>query len=120
MPSAKAGPSASMTRQPRRGLSGCRQGLGRAGVAAVAATLSAGAATASVAGPVRPPSASQYNKENPFPARLSVNQKITGRDSTKDIRTSRSTWKSPASPTTGDALGIWFDNDADLGGRCWP
>ena len=28
---------------------------------------------------------SQYHKENPFPARLSVNQKITGRDSTKDI-----------------------------------
>ena len=60
---------------------------GEQAVAAVAATLSAGAATASVAGSVQAAVGhSQYNKENPFPARLSVNQKITGRDSTKDIR----------------------------------
>ena len=45
---------------------------GEQAVAAVAATLSAGAATASVAGSVQVPSGhSQYNKENP-PARLSL------------------------------------------------
>jgi len=54
---------------------------------AIAATLSTGAASSSVASAVQQAVGhSQYSKENPFPARLSVNQKITGRDSTKDIR----------------------------------
>lgn len=92
---------------------------GEQAVAAVAATLSASAATASVAGSVQAAVGhSQYNKENPFPARLSVNQKITGRDSTKDIRHIEiNLEESGITYQPGDALGIWFDNDADLVGE---
>ncbi|MBL0483889.1 assimilatory sulfite reductase (NADPH) flavoprotein subunit [Aeromonas caviae] len=92
---------------------------GEQAVAAVAATLSAGAATASVAGSVQAAVGhSQYNKENPFPARLSVNQKITGRDSTKDIRHIEiNLEESGITYQPGDALGIWFDNDADVVGE---
>ncbi|WP_404840703.1 assimilatory sulfite reductase (NADPH) flavoprotein subunit [Aeromonas media] len=92
---------------------------GEQAVNAVAATLSAGAATASVAGSVQQAIGhSQYHKENPFPARLSVNQKITGRDSTKDIRHIEiNLEESGITYQPGDALGIWFDNDADLVGE---
>lgn len=92
---------------------------GEQAVAAVATTLSAGAATASVAGSVQAAVGhSQYHKENPFPARLSVNQKITGRDSTKDIRHIEiNLEESGITYQPGDALGIWFDNDADLVGE---
>lgn len=92
---------------------------GEQAVNAVAATLSAGAATASVAGSVQQAVGhSQYHKENPFPAKLSVNQKITGRDSTKDIRHLEiNLEESGITYQPGDALGIWFDNDADLVGE---
>ncbi|WP_394294213.1 assimilatory sulfite reductase (NADPH) flavoprotein subunit [Aeromonas rivipollensis] len=92
---------------------------GEQAVNAVAATLSAGAATASVAGSVQQAVGhSQYHKENPFPAKLSVNQKITGRDSTKDIRHIEiNLEESGITYQPGDALGIWFDNDADLVGE---
>lgn len=92
---------------------------GEQAVNAVAATLSAGAATASVAGSVQQAVGhSQYHKENPFPARLSVNQKITGRDSTKDIRHIEiNLEESGITYQPGDALGIWFDNDTDLVGE---
>ena len=86
---------------------------------AIAATLSAGPAGSSVASAVQQAVGhSQYSKENPFPARLSVNQKITGRDSTKDIRHIEiSLEESGIRYQPGDALGIWFDNDADLVGE---
>lgn len=86
---------------------------------AIAATLSAGPAGSSVARAVQQAVGhSQYSKENPFPARLSVNQKITGRDSTKDIRHIEiSLEESGIRYQPGDALGIWFDNDADLVGE---
>lgn len=92
---------------------------GEQAVNAVAATLSAGAATASVAGSVQQAVGhSQYHKENPFSAKLSVNQKITGRDSTKDIRHIEiNLEESGITYQPGDALGIWFDNDADLVGE---
>ncbi|MEL3920385.1 assimilatory sulfite reductase (NADPH) flavoprotein subunit [Aeromonas enteropelogenes] len=92
---------------------------GEQAVAAVAATLSAGSTTASVAGSVQAAVGhSQYHKENPFPAKLSVNQKITGRDSTKDIRHIEiNLEESGIAYQPGDALGIWFDNDADLVGE---
>ncbi|MGY3885865.1 assimilatory sulfite reductase (NADPH) flavoprotein subunit [Aeromonas aquatica] len=88
-------------------------------VKAIATTLSAGTATASVAGAVQSAVGhSQYHKENPFPARLSVNQKITGRDSTKDIRHIEiNLEESGIQYQPGDALGIWFDNDASLVGE---
>lgn len=86
---------------------------------AIAATLSAGPAGSRVASAVQQAVGhSQYSKENPFPARLSVNQKITGRDSTKDIRHIEiSLEESGIRYQPGDALGIWFDNDADLVGE---
>ncbi|WP_421234957.1 assimilatory sulfite reductase (NADPH) flavoprotein subunit [Aeromonas enteropelogenes] len=86
---------------------------------AIAATLSAGPAGSSVASAVQQAVGhSQYSKENPFPARLSVNQKITGRDSTKDIRHIEiNLEESGITYQPGDALGIWFDNDADLVGE---
>ncbi|MEL3927549.1 assimilatory sulfite reductase (NADPH) flavoprotein subunit [Aeromonas enteropelogenes] len=92
---------------------------GEQAVAAVAATLSAGSTTASVADSVQAAVGhSQYHKENPFPAKLSVNQKITGRDSTKDIRHIEiNLEESGIAYQPGDALGIWFDNDADLVGE---
>ncbi|MFM4808019.1 assimilatory sulfite reductase (NADPH) flavoprotein subunit [Aeromonas hydrophila] len=83
---------------------------------AIAATLSAGPAGSNVASAVQQAVGhSQYSKENPFPARLSVNQKITGRDSTKDIRHIEiSLEESGIRYQPGDALGIWFDNDPEL------
>ena len=83
---------------------------------AIAATLSAGPAGSSVASAVQQAVGhSQYSKENPFPARLSVNQKITYRDSTKDIRHIEiSLEESGLRYQPGDALGIWFDNDPAL------
>ncbi|MBM0437138.1 assimilatory sulfite reductase (NADPH) flavoprotein subunit [Aeromonas hydrophila subsp. ranae] len=83
---------------------------------AIAATLSAGPAGSSVASAVQQAVGhSQYSKENPFPAKLSVNQKITGRDSTKDIRHIEiSLEESGIRYQPGDALGIWFDNDPAL------
>ncbi|MBL0567777.1 assimilatory sulfite reductase (NADPH) flavoprotein subunit [Aeromonas hydrophila] len=83
---------------------------------AIAATLSAGPAGSSMASAVQQAVGhSQYSKENPFPARLSVNQKITGRDSTKDIRHIEiSLEESGIRYQPGDALGIWFDNDPEL------
>ena len=58
---------------------------------------------------------SQYDKFNPYLATLSTNQKITGRDSTKDIRHIEISLEgSGISYQPGDALGVWFDNDAAL------
>ncbi len=58
---------------------------------------------------------SQYDKFNPYTATLSTNQKITGRDSTKDIRHIEIDLEgSELHYQPGDALGIWFDNDPAL------
>ncbi|UUM69793.1 assimilatory sulfite reductase (NADPH) flavoprotein subunit [Aeromonas veronii] len=82
---------------------------------AIAATLSIGAASSVASAVQQAVGHSQYSKENPFPARLSVNQKITGRDSTKDIRHIEiNLADSGITYQPGDALGVWFDNDAEL------
>ncbi|WP_438864473.1 assimilatory sulfite reductase (NADPH) flavoprotein subunit [Neptunicella sp.] len=55
---------------------------------------------------------SQYSKKNPFTAKLIECQKITGRDSVKDIRhVEISLEDSGLSYQPGDALGVWFSND---------
>ena len=55
---------------------------------------------------------SAYNKETPFTAELAVNQKITGRDSTKDVRHIEiSLADSGLTYQPGDALGVYFLND---------
>ena len=83
-------------------------------VSALAATLGGSAAAApAVAGVAT--AHSQYDKFNPYLAALSTNQKITGRDSTKDIRHIEISLEgSGISYQPGDALGVWFDNDAAL------
>ncbi|MDO6719082.1 assimilatory sulfite reductase (NADPH) flavoprotein subunit [Psychrosphaera sp. 1_MG-2023] len=61
------------------------------------------------------PQASQYTKQNPFAAELSVSQKITGRDSTKDVRhVEISLEESGLTYQPGDALGMFFLNDETL------
>ena len=61
---------------------------------------------------------SAYGKENPFPATLSVRQKITGRNSDKDVRHIEIDLAgSGLQYTAGDALGVWFDNDGELVSR---
>jgi sulfite reductase (NADPH) flavoprotein alpha-component len=55
---------------------------------------------------------SVYTKETPYVAELSVNQKITGRDSTKDVRHIEiSLADSGITYQPGDALGVYFLND---------
>ena len=58
---------------------------------------------------------SRYNKANPFPATLITNQKITGRQSDKDVRHLEFDLAgSDLHYQAGDALGVWFDNDPKL------
>ena len=61
------------------------------------------------------PAASQYTKQNPFAAELSVVQKITGRDSSKDVRhVEISLEGSDITYAPGDSLGVYFLNDEAL------
>lgn len=77
------------------------------------ALTAAPAAAAAVGGSAAVAGHSAYDKFNPFTATLSTNQKITGRDSTKDIRHFEINLEgSGITYQPGDALGIWFDNDA--------
>ncbi|GGD72967.1 assimilatory sulfite reductase (NADPH) flavoprotein subunit [Lacimicrobium alkaliphilum] len=60
----------------------------------------------------------QYNKKNPFTAVLLDGQKITGRDSVKDIRHFEISLEgSGLQYQPGDALGVWFNNDAAMVAR---
>ncbi|MCC5450542.1 assimilatory sulfite reductase (NADPH) flavoprotein subunit [Rheinheimera sp. UJ51] len=59
-----------------------------------------------------PAAVSSYNKQQPFSAELYTNQKITGRDSTKDVRHIEiSLAGSGLTYQPGDALGVYFRND---------
>ena len=58
---------------------------------------------------------SQYSKQNPYAAEFSLSQKITGRDSAKDVRHIEvDLGESGLTYQVGDALGVWFENDANL------
>ena len=58
---------------------------------------------------------SPYTKEAPLTATLSVNQKITGRDSEKDVRHIEiDLGDSGLRYQPGDALGVWYQNDPQL------
>ena len=58
--------------------------------------------------------ASLYTKKNPFEAEVVGVQKITGRDSTKDVRHIEISLEgSGLKYTPGDALGVYFENDPD-------
>tara|TARA_R110001583_G_scaffold69129_4_gene196197 strand:+ start:312 stop:2105 length:1794 start_codon:yes stop_codon:yes gene_type:complete len=73
----------------------------------VAAAPAVSVATASAA--------NKYDKKTPFSASLLVSQKITGDRSAKDVRHIEIDLEgSDLTYTAGDALGIWFENDATL------
>ncbi|HDZ1950599.1 TPA: NADPH-dependent assimilatory sulfite reductase flavoprotein subunit [Klebsiella pneumoniae] len=58
---------------------------------------------------------SPYTKEAPLTATLSVNQKITGRNSEKDVRHIEiDLGDSGLRYQPGDALGVWYQNDPQL------
>ncbi|MEE1675338.1 assimilatory sulfite reductase (NADPH) flavoprotein subunit [Agarivorans aestuarii] len=84
-------------------------------LAEVKQTLSAETSGSVVSLPVSALAASQYNKKNPYAAELSLNQKITGRDSAKDVRhVEIDLADSGLQYQAGDALGVWFENDREL------
>ena len=57
----------------------------------------------------------QYTKQTPYTAELLVSQKITGRDSAKDVRhVEIDLGESGITYQAGDALGVWFENTSDL------
>lgn len=61
---------------------------------------------------------SQYSKLKPFSATLLTSQKITGRDSVKDIRHIEiSLEDSGLQYQVGDSLGVYFSNDASVVAR---
>ena len=66
--------------------------------------------------PLRPQAhAAAFSRENPFPAELLANQRITGRGSEKDIRhIELSLEGSGLSYEPGDALGVWPVNPPQL------
>ncbi|HGY1778685.1 TPA: NADPH-dependent assimilatory sulfite reductase flavoprotein subunit [Citrobacter amalonaticus] len=72
-------------------------------------------AQAVASGAVNEIHSSPYTKEAPLSAALSVNQKITGRDSEKDVRHIEiDLGDSGLRYQPGDALGVWYQNDPAL------
>ncbi|QLB16462.1 sulfite reductase [NADPH] flavoprotein, alpha-component [Mannheimia varigena] len=58
---------------------------------------------------------SKFMKENPFPATLLTNQRITDSTAQKDVRHLEFDLSgSNLTYQAGDALGVWFDNDPEL------
>lgn len=56
-----------------------------------------------------------YTKQSPYVAELGLSQKITGRDSAKDVRHIEiDLGESGITYQPGDALGVWFENDEQL------
>jgi sulfite reductase (NADPH) flavoprotein alpha-component len=56
-----------------------------------------------------------YTKQSPYTAELLLSQKITGRDSAKDVRHIEiDLGESGLTYQAGDALGVWFDNAVAL------
>ncbi|WEF29053.1 NADPH-dependent assimilatory sulfite reductase flavoprotein subunit [Klebsiella aerogenes] len=68
-----------------------------------------------ISGAVNDIHSSPYTKEAPLTATLAVNQKITGRDSQKDVRHIEiDLGDSGLRYQPGDALGVWYQNDPAL------
>ncbi|WP_394203274.1 assimilatory sulfite reductase (NADPH) flavoprotein subunit [Shewanella waksmanii] len=60
-------------------------------------------------------STQMYSKQKPYTAELLVSQKLTGRDSDRDVRhVEIDLGESELSYQPGDALGVWFSNAEDL------
>jgi sulfite reductase (NADPH) flavoprotein alpha-component len=59
--------------------------------------------------------ANNYSKQNPYAAQLLVSQKITGRDSAKNVaHVEIDLGESGLAYQVGDALGVWFENSPQL------
>ena len=72
-------------------------------------------AAVTASGAVNEVFSSPYTKEEPLTATLSVNQKITGRNSEKDVRHIEiDLGDSGLRYQPGDALGVWYQNDPAL------
>jgi sulfite reductase (NADPH) flavoprotein alpha-component len=57
----------------------------------------------------------EYTKQKPYTAALLTSQKITGRDSGKDVRHVEIDLEgSGITYQPGDALGVWYENDSEL------
>jgi sulfite reductase (NADPH) flavoprotein alpha-component len=83
----------------------------------VANDFSAGADVVQLPGVAAAPQAAttKYDRKHPFTATLLANQKITGRNSIKDIRHIEIDLEgSGLQYRPGDSLGIWFENDPVL------
>ncbi|MEJ4045367.1 NADPH-dependent assimilatory sulfite reductase flavoprotein subunit [Erwinia sp. SLM-02] len=73
------------------------------------------AAAVTASGSVNEIHSSPYTKEAPLTASFAVNQKVTGRDSDKDVRHIEiDLGESGLRYQPGDALGVWFENDPAL------
>lgn len=78
-------------------------------------TESPAKAAVTATGAVNEVFSSPYTKEEPLVATLAVNQKITGRDSEKDVRHIEiDLGDSGLRYQPGDALGVWYQNDPEL------
>ena len=78
-------------------------------------TESPAQAAVTASGAVNEVFSSPYTKEEPLVATLAVNQKITGRDSEKDVRHIEiDLGDSGLRYQPGDALGVWYQNDPEL------
>lgn len=76
---------------------------------------SSAVAAVTTSGVVNEIHSSPYTKEAPLTANFATNQKITGRDSDKDVRHIEiDLGDSGLRYQPGDALGVWFENDAEL------
>ncbi len=76
---------------------------------------STAAVVATQSGAVDEITSSPYSKTAPLTAQLSVQQKVTGRNSEKDVRHIEiDLGDSGLCYQPGDALGVWFDNDPTL------
>ncbi|CNE98566.1 NADPH-dependent assimilatory sulfite reductase flavoprotein subunit [Yersinia kristensenii] len=76
---------------------------------------STAAAAVTQSGVVDEITSSPYSKSAPLTAKLSVLQKVTGRNSEKDVRHIEiDLGDSGLRYQPGDALGVWFDNDPAL------
>ncbi|WP_145557197.1 NADPH-dependent assimilatory sulfite reductase flavoprotein subunit [Yersinia aldovae] len=86
-------------------------------VATLQARVPAQSAAAAItqSGAVDELTSSPYSKTAPLTAQLSVQQKVTGRNSEKDVRHIEiDLGDSGLRYQPGDALGVWFDNDLAL------
>lgn len=69
----------------------------------------------SASGAIHSMDSTRYTRENPLSATLAVNQKITGRQSEKDVRHFEIDFGNAGLRyLPGDALGVWYQNDLAL------